>query len=95
MYSIYNFLAEGTSFPQTINAVLACINKRKWLLNRKVFIFASSNFPEYLTLGDAPSSFPEHSTLGDAKSSFSIRVRVMLSLGFFFTFRLRSSYYIQ
>ena len=93
MYSIYNFLAEGTSFPQTINAVLACINKRKWLLNRKIFIFASSNFAEHLTLGDAPSSFPEHSTLGDAKSSFSVRVR--FSLGFFFTFRLRSSYYIQ
>ena len=29
---------------------------RKWLLNQKVFIFASSNCPEHSTLGDAKSS---------------------------------------
>ena len=66
--------------------------KRKWLLNRNVFIFASSSFPEHSTLGDASGSFPEHSTLGDAKSNISIRVRLGFSFGFFFTVRLRSSY---
>ena len=54
---------------------------RKWLLNRKVSIFASSSFPEHSTLGDTSSSCPKHSTLGDAKSS----IRVRFSFGFFFT----------
>ena len=59
---------------------------RKWLLDRKVFIFTSSSRPEYLTLGDASSSCSAHSTLGDAKSSISVRVG--FSFGYFFTFSL-------
>ena len=66
---------------------------RKWLLNRKVFIFASSSFSKHSTLGDASSSFPEHLTLGDVKSSISVRVRLGFSFGFFFTFRLICSSY--
>ena len=48
--------------------------KRKWLLNQKVFIFASS-------------SCPEHSTLGDVKSS--VRVREGSALASSSRFRLR------
>ena len=60
---------------QSLYALWRANNFRKWLLNQKVFIFASSSCPKPLTLGDASSSFPEHSTLGDTKSNTSIRVR--------------------